>query len=34
VEIKIVAPKEISEEELKLYQQLQEIQTFNPRQYL
>ncbi|TVQ48526.1 MAG: J domain-containing protein [Gloeocapsa sp. DLM2.Bin57] len=34
VEIKIVIPKEISEEQLKLYQQLREIETFNPRKHL
>lgn len=34
VEMKIVLPKEVNEEELKLYQQLKEIETFNPRKYL
>lgn len=34
VEIKIVIPKEVSPEELELYQQLQERATFNPRQHL
>jgi curved DNA-binding protein len=31
VEIQIVIPKEITEEEEKLYQQLREIESFNPR---
>lgn len=34
VEIKIVVPKEISEEERNLYQKLKELETFNPRQNL
>ncbi|ELR96909.1 DnaJ C-terminal domain-containing protein [Gloeocapsa sp. PCC 73106] len=34
VELKIVVPKEISEEEKNLYQKLKEIETFNPRQHL
>lgn len=34
VEIQIVAPKEISEEEQKLYEQIRKIETFNPRRNL
>lgn len=34
VEIKILIPKEISEQERELYQQLRQIETFNPRQHL
>ena len=32
VEIQIVAPKEITPEEKELYQKLQELEQFNPRQ--
>lgn len=34
VEIKILIPKEISDQERELYQQLRQIETFNPRQNL
>jgi len=34
VEIKIVVPKEVSEEELNLYKKLRELETFKPRQHL
>jgi curved DNA-binding protein len=34
VEIQIIAPKEISEEEQKLYQQIRQIENFNPRHNL
>ncbi|NJK47124.1 J domain-containing protein [Candidatus Gracilibacteria bacterium] len=33
VEIQVVIPSEISEEELALYQQLRQIEKFNPRRY-